>query len=351
MPRVKTRLLSSTSLKRFRDMADLDHSALQVVADNAELCLGNRGEKLVELGQGDPACVFLLQGEISLESGLARKRLRAGDREALSQLNPLLPKGGRIVAAGDEAALLLVKRKYLQAARLDYRQPLAASPVDFGLEESGAEAGEKDWMSVLLASPLFRRLEPGKLQTLLTSLKEKNCRAGEVVIQGGRADAHFYILKSGSAEVILPNPTGGPGRTLQLHPGSFFGEGALVGDTVHSATVRMMEAGTVCLLSAEHFDKLLKSSLLVYASATQAGQWLASGGGEVAVLDVRYPVEYRCGHRSGSLNIPINTLRERLATGLSKELTYLVDFGEDKRSQLAALLLIEHGYEALLLKS
>jgi hypothetical protein len=36
---------------------------------------------------------------------------------------------------------------------------------------------------------------------------------------------------------------------------------------------------------------------------------------------------------------------------LSKDVMYLVDYGDDKRSQVAALILIEHGYNVLLVPS
>jgi len=318
------------------------------VMDNAEVCVGEQGEKLVELMFNDPCAVFLLQGSVLLDGGLLHKRrVACGDREASLMLNASLPKGGKILAQDDSTVLLLIRQKFIHAARLDYRQSPAASLGRFGqVADSDMSEVEQDWMSILLSSPLFQRIEPGKLQMLFTSLQEKKYPAGATIIQSGQRDEYFYILKSGAAEVLL---SGRDGQAIRLGPGSFFGEGALTGGTVHSATVRMAEAGVVCLVQAEHFEKLLKSSLLEFVTPQQLEKLLQGSQNPVVVLDVRFAVEYRHGHRPGSINIPINHLREKLNGGLSGEHTYLIDFGEDKRSQLAALLMIEHGFNPLLL--
>ena len=93
----------------------------------------------------------------------------------------------------------------------------------------------------------------------------------------------------------------------------------------------------------------MKNSLLEFVTVSQLQTFLRDSPGSAVVLDVRFAIEYRRGHRPGSLNIPISSLREKLNEGLSREATYLVDFGEDKRSQLAALLMIECGFNALLI--
>jgi len=348
MMRVRTALLNSGNLKGFREMADLDHTALQVVMDNAEICVGRRGEKLVELMFNDPCAAFLLQGSVLLEGGLLqKKRVARSDREASSMLNGALPKGGKVLSQEDGTTLLLIRQKFIHAARLDYRDVPAASFGRFGWVADGEVCEtEQDWMTSLLSSPLFQRIQPGKLQLLFTSLQEKHYEAGEVVIRSGQSDEYFYILKSGIAEVLLSNYRDHP---IRLEPGSFFGEGALTGDTVHSATVRMVEAGIVCLVHAEDFEKLLKGSLLEFVTPQQLEILLQDTQNPAVVLDVRYGVEHRHGHRTGSLHVPLSMLREKLRADILKDRTYLIDFGEDKRSQVAALIMIEHGFNALLI--
>ena len=344
MHRIKTALLGSVSLKSFRELADLDHSALQVLVDNAELRVGPPGSKLVELVFNDPVVVFLLQGSVSLEAGPFQKRtLRREDREARLIVNEALPKGGRVLA-GEDAVLLLVKRKHIQAARLDYRQSLAALPLGSGAPGAlESEGPGDDWMSVLLSSPLFQHMEPGKLQAFIASFRPRSCGAGQWVIRDGQRDEFFYIIKSGTAEVLLP---GQAEPVARLGPGQFFGEGALLGESVHSASVRMGQAGELCLVTANDFERLLKQSLFHFVSEAELPRLPAP----LQVLDARHAVEYRHGHREGSVHMPLLRIRERIAS-LPRDVTYVMDFGEDKRCQVAALILIENGYRVLLLRT
>jgi CRP-like cAMP-binding protein len=351
MLRFPTKLLQTHRLRQYREIVDLDHSALQIVLDNGELCGGNQGECLLELLGQDPVVVFLLHGAVKLEAGLLKKHtVRTGDPQARESLNTLLPKGGKIVALEPDTALFIIRRSYIQSARLDYRRPLSSTSTTSSfqvIDGAQVEAAGEDWMSCLLASPLFARVEPGNMQRLLLSLKSRPYEQGEEVIRAGQPDQYFYIVKSGRARVLLKPPRQ---REVVLGPGNFFGEGALVGGTVHSASVEMLEAGEICLVAADEFDRLLKASLLHFVTPAQLEQLLRADD-PAMVLDVRYAVEHRKSHRPGSLNIPIPALRERMEAELSKDVMYLVDYGDDKRSQVAALILIEHGYNVLLVPS
>ena len=64
------------------------------------------------------------------------------------------------------------------------------------------------------------------------------------------------------------------------------------------------------------------------------------------VLDVRTPQEYAAGHISGSVNIPLDELRERLGE-LPKDTAITVTCAVGLRGYIAARILVGHGFKAL----
>lgn len=64
------------------------------------------------------------------------------------------------------------------------------------------------------------------------------------------------------------------------------------------------------------------------------------------VLDVRTPQEYAAGHIAGSVNIPLDELRERLGE-LSKDTAITVTCAVGLRGYIAARILAGHGFKAL----
>jgi len=350
--RFKTSILCTDRLKEFKELRDLDYSALQSVIEHAEISIGHKGDKLFECAYNDSNAVFLLQGSIKLSSQILRNTyITCRSTEASNRLNKLIPQGGSILATSADTALLIIKFKYIDAARLSFNKPLDTINEAFAIHENIIDGQSNDWMSTLLSSPLFHRLNPTQLQKLLQSFKEENYCKGETVIQKGQHDSHFYIIKSGRAKVLLAPSKYQCSDTLILEPGNFFGEGAITGDTVHSATVQMEEDGVICLINSEQFDELLKENALEYISEEQmVEKTICPDATEIMVLDVRLPIEFKKGHRENSINIPVDRLRSELNNALPKEVTYIIEYGEDKRSQVAALILIEHGFNAFLLK-
>ena len=64
------------------------------------------------------------------------------------------------------------------------------------------------------------------------------------------------------------------------------------------------------------------------------------------VLDVRTPQEYAAGHIAGSVNIPLDELRERLGE-LPKDTAITVTCAVGLRGYIAARILVGHGFKAL----
>ncbi len=90
-----------------------------------------------------------------------------------------------------------------------------------------------DTVEALSRVPLLSGLGPKELKRLAGSFTERDFRAGDVVVkQGDERGIGFFVITNGSARVSAN------GKDLALlGPGDHFGEIALIGDRVRTATV------------------------------------------------------------------------------------------------------------------
>lgn len=106
------------------------------------------------------------------------------------------------------------------------------------------------WQTVAKV-PLFAGLDAARIAEIARLLKREVVPANYVIVRRGeRADAMFFIM-SGEAEVdILPTPR-------RLGRGQYFGEIALLRDTVRTATVTAVSECQILTLEAADFRRLL----------------------------------------------------------------------------------------------
>lgn len=106
----------------------------------------------------------------------------------------------------------------------------------------------------LRAIPLFAELSDDVLTRVLEHATEFETSPGHTLIQPNQAGAGLFVIEEGTVDVELPH------KKIQLGPGEFFGELALLAeDATHVARVR---AGTdlKCLAVArDDFDRLLSA--------------------------------------------------------------------------------------------
>jgi len=327
-------------MRRFTELRDLEFQFIEQVLGKSEVLAANQDEKLTECVFNDPMAIFLLQGKVSCQSSLLNKQIITADsKEASNMLNNRLPRGGSIYAMSNDTVLLLVKKKDIGNARVERNNPLSHNHQSYAIADIDDDTNQ-DWMSKLLSSPLFQHLDPTKLHKLFVNLKETAYKSGDFIIREGEHDCYFYIIKSGQAEILRNKPGVNP---IKICEGNFFGEGAIVGETIHSASIRMISDGAVCTIEAGQFNDLLKNIVLKIIDRNE----ISNLGTNLLTIDVRHPIEYRHELIPDSINLPINNLRDRLGE-LSISAAYLVNHGTDKRSQLAVLILKEHGFNAFL---
>ncbi len=130
------------------------------------------------------------------------------------------------------------------------------------------------------------------------------------------------------------------GENIQLGVGSYFGDEALIANTPRNATVTMATEGVLGRLDANAFENLIKQQLVSPFTKDVRLQ-----GENIEVLDVRFPMEYKHGHESGSINMPISFLRKQLHE-MKESLLYVITPANDSRAELATYLMRQAGFQA-----
>jgi voltage-gated potassium channel len=99
--------------------------------------------------------------------------------------------------------------------------------------------------------PLFRGIDAQIIGELMVMLRARAVSAGTIIsATGARADAMYFVV-SGEVEANLAN------RRIRFRTGDFFGELALLEETMRAATVVAVEASRVLTLSVDDFNHLL----------------------------------------------------------------------------------------------
>lgn len=297
---------------------------------------------------------WLLSGEVEVRRSFFEREIvsatSATEDAVRRPLERLLEEASQLVALAD-CELLQLEREAVDTAlasstRGDYGvETLAESDLSEGYLISDA-AVEVDWMARLLQSPLTQQLPARAIQQLLTRFTPREAVKGEFVVRRGTRADGLYVLVRGMAVVRTDREGPFGGREVELMPGDYFGEEALVADTLRNADVVMESDGVVAVLAPEDFDDLLRPSVLRRLDAAEARAWRAEGA---ILLDVRHPLEVRSQPLGeDARNLPVSSLRAALGR-LERGRRYLVTPAGDCRAELALLLLQQAGFEAVLL--
>jgi len=116
------------------------------------------------------------------------------------------------------------------------------------------DAEQQDLLTRLRSVPLFADLSDESLNLVAEHVAEFEARRGHLLAQPGQPGAGLFILLDGSVRVELPS------RTVELGPGEFFGELALLDEAaIHTGRV-VSHTDIRCLaLARDDFERLLKS--------------------------------------------------------------------------------------------
>lgn len=297
------------------------------------------GQVVVGLSESMQKTCFLVSGDLFYQSTEGTEiYLEAGSEESQHALPANLAESYILIAATD-CSVVLIDRDRL-AGLLTWQQ--ASQDLLLELETEGEDV---EWLSALLANPLFARVPAVNIREMLKRLHSLDLPQGSAVLEEGGLGDRCYFLRRGRAQVSRCRD-GDTELLADLSIGACFGEEALLSDTPRNATVTLLDDSQVLYLERADFLELLKAPVTQEISFAQAGPLLQQGA---QWLDVRRVDEYERGHAAQALHMPLDLLRlkERL---LDKNKIYLCYCDNGARSQSAVFLLTHLGYQAYALR-
>ena len=119
--------------------------------------------------------------------------------------------------------------------------------------KSAVDTSQRDRLENLKSIPLFSSLSESTLERILDCAGEFEAGAEHVLVQPNQTGAGLFIIEEGKVAVELRD------RTVELGPGEFFGEIALlVEGGLHMARVRTLTPVRCLAISRDNFTKLLE---------------------------------------------------------------------------------------------
>ena len=235
-------------IRLFQLQGNLTFTSAEVVARTVHAQLAEGRYFLLDCrritGINRSACIILRE--------TIKECLRAGVGVALSHMGkvPSLthfiethdegPLGDRFAALTDNDAALEWCENHLLAA---FRQREAERASD-------PEAPRRYYS-------LFLGLTDAEFEVLEPLLERKSAPAGAVLVRAGATSGEIYFLARGSLSVHLPLDP--PRRIATVGPGSAFGEMAMAGSVVRSATIIADTASVYDILPLRKLDALTRT--------------------------------------------------------------------------------------------
>ena len=332
--------LTHELLAKFTPFNTLPFEYLNKVIEKSSIKQFEKGAIIFKRGRELNDIFYLVEGSVDLiDSQFAINSISSEPKLYQSVLDNTSPTQVSAIAKST-VTILVVERDFLDLV-MAWSEAGHEEPVE---ELSPETLEEGDWMSSLLQSPLFNKVPPGNIRQLFIRFRSHKVVADEVVLKEGERGDYFYVLESGSATVIDKQ-----GNLLAaLRPGDYFGEEALVGDTTRNATVKMLTAGKLMRLDKADFITLLQEPVRKFITYAELQVKLAADS-RYQIIDVRLPLERRTQSVPNSRNIPLNQLRRTLPQ-LDATTTYIVTDDAGRRSDVAAQLLNQAGFDAFILE-
>jgi cAMP-dependent protein kinase regulator len=118
-------------------------------------------------------------------------------------------------------------------------------------------------MKSVSSNILFQHLENDELNGVLDAMFEVNAQAGEAIIQQGDEGDNFYVIDTGTTEVIIDKEDGGePVTVSEITDGGAFGELALIYGTPRAATIKAKTACHLWAIDRDTYRRILMGSTM-----------------------------------------------------------------------------------------
>jgi cGMP-dependent protein kinase len=208
------------------------------------------GEYVVEMGEQADALYFIKEGEVVCHTGgrgsdKDKIRLKQGSVFGESCLEPTAEDKTRkanVVAVGNVKVLKLTRATFIEQLG--------------DLSEVVADNFKRKVLEGMMidGTPIFNKLPVEDQAKFMNSLTEKHFDGGVTIIEQGKANDVFYIVKSGEVGVLQNDK-----EIATLKAGQFFGERALLKDEPANATIKTNGSATCYICSRESFTTILGS--------------------------------------------------------------------------------------------
>lgn len=331
-------------IKRFSPLYQIDHKYHSKLASELKLITVKPGDSIIRKSRNPKQLHYLVSGTVEVRASF-------DNRFNIHHQQPICGKaleyavGARAsVKAQDECVLLVTN-----ADQIDQYLSWSQDHTIFYLHESEITIDDQDlidgesmedWDNVFIRSKLAANLSNQAIHQILSQLEDIEVKAGQCAVRANSPGDYFYIIKQGTAEVQTMAQGPYKGQRFELGAGNYFGDEALVADTIRNASVTMTTDGVLGRLDIDAFNYLIKQHLV--SPLTQDIQSIAD---KVKILDVRLPLEYKLGHTENSINLPISFLRQRMEE-MKESLFYVITPANDRRAELATYLMRQAGFEA-----
>ena len=340
----EAKLVDKDVLKTLIPVSSLNHENFQELARKASLEEVPAGRVLFKKGDVDRKSVYVLTGEVELiGDGGVQASIKGGSTDSKHPLDNHQPR--QLVAKTKTVATVTRFDSDLMDILLTWDQMSGIEVADITVEESDDDEGG-DWMTRILQSKAFLRIPPANIQHMFMRLQELPAKAGQAIITQGEEGDYYYVISRGQCKVTRESASGSNVTLATLKDGDAFGEEALLSSAKRNATVTAETDALLMRLSQDDFNELLKAPMLNEVDLGEAKQMVQAGA---VLMDVRMESEHKAGSIKGSVNIPLFMLRLK-AESLDSSKRYICYCETGRRSQAAAYLMSEAGFESYTLK-
>jgi len=118
--------------------------------------------------------------------------------------------------------------------------------------------------------PLLSKLTKAKLCTLASKFTLREYETGNDVMTQGETGHEFFLIQTGTANVIKVSENGEESLLQQLNRNDYFGDQALLGEGLRNATIRATSPLAVLVLNRQQFEELTDEVIFVKRCAVAA---------------------------------------------------------------------------------
>lgn len=150
-----------------------------------------------------------------------------------------------------------------------------ASETPAWLADVNAAAATPGLASALSASPLFAGMPRGEVDRAVAAFDEVRYPSGHRVVLEGLAGSDFFVVVVGRAAVLVDG-----WRVATIGPGDFFGEMAILGDGLRTASVKAETPLHCLVLPNGKLEQLILNHPRLASNMlhTVVGRWVEQSG-------------------------------------------------------------------------